>query len=143
MVEIILPFHVPLVGRAERKRDLTIAACIDVLAVERLDEDQRLGDACLELLECRLVVLKTRRLDAGEARGTILGHVARDLHLTGQREHVRGEPPIQQHRAVDFLGGGKGLRLVEEACERVEFDLEYRKRGLGQGERHRIDPWLG
>ena len=30
MVEIILPFHVPLVGWAERERDLTIAACIDM-----------------------------------------------------------------------------------------------------------------
>src|SRR5438105_8395679 len=62
MVEIILPLHMPLVGRAERERNLTIAACIDVLAVERLEKGQRLGDACLELFERRLVVLKTRRL---------------------------------------------------------------------------------
>ena len=48
-------------------------------------------------------------------RGAVLGLVAGDLHLAGEREHVGREPVAEQHRGVDFLRRSEGRGLVEHA----------------------------
>ena len=79
-----------------------------------LHEGDRLGDALFELRDRRLVVLEFRRLDAGEPRRAVLGQIAGDLDLPGQREHVGREPRSEQIADVEFLRGGVRLGLVEQ-----------------------------
>jgi hypothetical protein len=55
-------------------------------------------------LNCSRVVSESsnfRRLNAGEARGAILGLVACDLNLPAEREHVGSQPPPEQNRVHD------------------------------------------
>ena len=54
MVEVVVALHVALIGRAERKRDLTIGRRIDLLPVERLQIGDRFCQARLELIGRRL-----------------------------------------------------------------------------------------
>src|SRR5712691_5529539 len=94
MVEVIVAFHVALVGRAEGERDLTIGRRIDLLAVERLQIGDRFCETRLELIDRRLIVFVARRFDAGEARRAVLGLICGNLHLTGKRKHVGRKPRI-------------------------------------------------
>src|SRR6478672_10462165 len=64
VVEVVVALHLPFVGRAKRKRDLATGRRVDLLRVERLYEGDRLGEPCLELRDCGLLVLIAGRLDA-------------------------------------------------------------------------------
>src|SRR5580704_3191398 len=71
MVEIIVAFHLALIGRAERKGDLTIGCGIDLLGIEGLEKGHGPCEPGLELIDGRLVVLETGRLDAGQPRHAV------------------------------------------------------------------------
>src|SRR5215208_3483213 len=130
MVEVIVGFHLSLVDRSEWERELTLACGIDLLRVERLQMRNRLGNALLELVDGGLGVFVTRRLDAGEPRGAVLGELSRDLHLTRQREHVGREARIEQHRSVDLLGSRENSSLIENSGESIEANLQSGEGGL-------------
>ena len=89
MVEVIVAFHVTLIGRAERERDLTIGRLVDLLAVERLQIGYRFCQSRLELIDGRLIVFVAGRLNTREARRAVLSVIRRHLHLTSEIEHVR------------------------------------------------------
>jgi hypothetical protein len=74
-----------------------------------------------------LVVLEARGLHAGEPGRAVLGEVAGDLHLAGEREHVRRQARLRKHRRLDLLGARVGCGLVEDTGERGEADLENRR----------------
>src|SRR6188472_3280120 len=57
VVEVVVALHMPFVGRAKRKRDLTTGRRVDLLRVERLYKGDRLGEPCLELRDRGLLVL--------------------------------------------------------------------------------------
>jgi len=66
----------------------------------------------------------SRRLNTGEACAAVLGQIARDLHLTGQRKHIRIQARLRQHRRIDVLRRGVCLGLLEQPRECAEADLE-------------------
>src|SRR5262245_17980559 len=140
--EIVVTLHLPLLARAERNGDLSIGRRVDLLGVERLEEGDGLGDAGFQLGDRGLGILVAWRLDAGEARGAVLGEVSRDLHLPGQRKHVGREPGVEQDRWVDLLGGCEGLGLVKDGRQRVEAYLQSRKGCTRHRERHETTPVL-
>src|SRR5258707_9564817 len=65
MVEVIVAFHVALVGRAERECDLTVSRRIDLLWVESLQIGNRFCEARLELIHRRLTIFVAGRFNAG------------------------------------------------------------------------------
>src|SRR5205823_4101141 len=87
VVEIVGTFHVCLL-RPERQSDLAVGGSVDCPGVECLEKGERLGNARLELGDRLLIVLMPGRVDAGEPSAAILGLVAGDLHLAGEREHI-------------------------------------------------------
>jgi len=66
VIEVVVALHIPGGSGAERKRDLALGRGIDLLAVERLQVGDGLGEARLELGDRRFVVFVARRL--GTAR---------------------------------------------------------------------------
>ena len=45
MVEVVVAFHMAFVGRAKRKRNLTVGCRVDLLQVERFDKGDRSCEA--------------------------------------------------------------------------------------------------
>src|SRR5581483_8849042 len=98
---------------AQRHLDVAILGALESARGHALDEVDRPRDTRAQLLERLLVVLEFGGVEAGEPRHAELAHVAGDLHLTSQGQHVRGETRIQQHRGLDLSGGGTRESLVE------------------------------
>src|SRR5262249_7222397 len=106
---------------------------VDLALVQRLEERDGIGNTRLELIDRRLVVVVSGRLDAGEAGGPVLCLVRRDLGLADPPEQVGLESGVQQTPRVDVLGRRKGLCLVERRRQGGEADFKD-----GQGRlRHR------
>src|SRR5579885_1490553 len=64
-----------LLAVARLETDVTIFAAVDLLALERLDVDQRPFDARIDFRESLLVVLETLRFRAGQPRRAARAHV--------------------------------------------------------------------
>src|ERR1700731_1556797 len=75
MVEIVVALHLALVGGTERKGDLTIARGIDLLGGQGFEKGEGFSKPCLELIDGRLSVLETGRLDAAQPRHAVLGQI--------------------------------------------------------------------
>ncbi len=99
-----------------------------------------LTNSLLELRQRGLGVLVLRNLEAGEARGGALRGVARDLHLTGEREHVRKQARLRQCRGIEFFGLGVGGGLVDDGRQVAETARENRDRDIEKRHSHDIPP---
>ena len=53
-------------------------------------------------------------LDAGEARRGTLRRVAGDLHLAGERKHVRKQARLREHRGIDLFRLGMCGGFVDD-----------------------------
>ncbi len=83
-----------------------------------------------------LDVLELRRLATGETGHAVLGEVAAQLHLPGEREHVRCQPVGQEHGRVDLALGALVHRLVDDGGEGGEPLAEQWCGGLVHGQGH-------
>ncbi len=111
-------------GVDERKLDLALLRALVSAGGDALDVVDGLGDAGLELVQGLLVVLEPRRLLAGQARRRPLGLVAGDLHLLGQRIHVRRQARLHECRRIELLRFGELGPLVDKAGQRPQHRHE-------------------
>ncbi|MDT4883998.1 hypothetical protein FQZ97_1201000 [compost metagenome] len=90
----------------------------------------------MQFLEAGFGVGPARHLDAGQARGAALGHVAGDLHLTHQRIHVRRQARFDEYIGLDASCLGIGFGLLEDVGQIVEHARQYRDGRLVHGQGH-------
>jgi adenine/guanine phosphoribosyltransferase-like PRPP-binding protein len=99
-------------------RDRALLSAVDLIGPDGCQKFQHLADAGLQVLEGGLGVGVRRHLALGQSAGAALGHVAGDLHLTRQREHVGKQAGLQQRERIDTVGCGMAFGLVENLAER-------------------------
>jgi len=74
----------------------------------------------------------------GQARGPALDHVAGDLDLLGQRQHVREEAGLQESLRVDLLLLAMGGSLAEDDRQVVQDVAGGGHQGVVHGEAHDV-----
>ena len=73
---------------------------------------------------------------AGEPRRNVLGVVADDHDLAGERQHVGPQPHRHIHRRIELVRLRVRDRLVENGGESLQHDLEHGYAGLMNRKRH-------
>ncbi|MNE43939.1 hypothetical protein D3C80_1381390 [compost metagenome] len=125
------------------EHDGALLAAVDLLRRHPLQEGHGLGEAFLQLVKAGFGIGITRHLDTSQTRGTALGRVGDDLHLTHQRKHVGSEPGVKEDFRGDFPRGGMGGSLGEDGRQTIQTTEERRDGGLVHGEGHVLIPGRG
>src|SRR5690242_16123468 len=110
--QVGLAFEVHLAA-AHLQVDGAGLAAVDLLGGEALHVGDRTLDAVVHLGESGLVVLERGRFHAGQAGHAAGRHVAGDLHLPHQRQHVRHQSGLQQGDVFHLLGLGVRMALLQ------------------------------
>ena len=130
--QVVLPLEGHRLA-ADRQRHVARFRAVEVGGLEALNIGRDLGDPRLELGNRLFRVLVLGDFLSGEARHRALGEVGDQLHLAGQREHVRRQAIVEQHRRIDLLLGREGFRLGEHAVDGLQGLKESRHGRLVHG----------
>jgi len=87
-----------------------------------------------------LLVGITWDLRACEPRSGAFGEVGSDLDLIGEREHVGGKPPIDQHLPLDVTIFGERFRFFQNCGEILQHVQKCRNRSRVHSKRHGGSP---
>ena len=109
---------------AGRPGHATFFGTVDLFGLQRFEEGDRLAHAFDQFRERLLGVLERRRLQSGEARRAGLRHVGSDLHLPAEREHVREQRALHQHRWVDFAASACAAAFSRMATRLVSMSMK-------------------
>ena len=138
--------QIELAGKAQRlaaahgQHDLAFVAAVDLRRREALHVLDRATDARAQRVQRGFFVGPGRHLDARQPRHAALAHVAGDLDLLGERQHVRRQAQRQHVVGGEAACLGVGLGLVQPAQHGLQRAHEHRHAGRMHRKFHRSSP---